>query len=121
MECVGEYQHQPQELPYLRETLILPKPTPPKRRSEPGSRLYFANSFYWQYLWLFRTLPDAPFSYIINTGCKDSGILSHSKMFCYLFKDSYHFLMFKGFNFIVILCELFVYSKNIRKFAAETK
>ena len=45
MECVGEYQHQPQDLPYLCETLILPKPTPPKRRSEPGSRLYFANSF----------------------------------------------------------------------------
>ena len=96
MECVGEYQHQPQELPYLRETLILPKPTPPKRRSEPGSRLYFANSFYWQYLWLFKTLPDAPFSYTINTGCKDSGILSHSKMFCYLFKDSYFFSHLKG-------------------------
>lgn len=96
MECVGEYQHQPQELPYLRETLILPKPTPPKRRSELGSRLYFANSFYWQYLWLFKTLPDAPFSYTINTGCKDSGILSHSKMFCYLFKDSYFFSHLKG-------------------------
>ena len=34
-------------------------------------------------------------------GDKGSVILWNAQMFCYLFTDSYHFLMFKGFNFIL--------------------
>ena len=42
-------------------------------------------------------------------------------MFCKLSYGLIPISGFKGFNFIVILCELFDYSEIIRKFAAENK
>ena len=47
------------------------------------------------------------------SGDKVTPILWNAQMFCYLFMDSYQFLMFKGFNFIVILCEFFDHSTPV--------
>ena len=95
MECVGEYQHQPQEsLKTFAEHWHYQSPRLQNGGVSRAAVCILRTVI--AILWLFRTLPDAPFSYTINTGCKDSGILSHSKMFCYLFKDSYFFSHLKG-------------------------
>jgi hypothetical protein len=56
----------------LCETLKLPKPTPPRWRSELAAVPYFANSNgYWRYSWLFRYATGcSKSSYIIIQGAK---------------------------------------------------
>ena len=67
MECVGDSNKSAKGIVQKPcRTLKLPKPTPPRWRSELAAVPYFANSSgYWRYSWLFR----------YATGCSKSSYI----------------------------------------------